>query len=123
MGAAYSVHNSLGLGLLENVYEGAMVIELQHRGLKVERQVRYPVSYHGEPVGDYFADLVGGRENHIGAEGCEGTYRCDGGPAYQLSSTVGDSGGLFDELSGLSGGISSESCRIAQEGAGTLSTS
>lgn len=58
VGAAYSVHNSLGLGLLENVYEGAMVIELQHRGLKVERQVRYPVSYRGEPVGDYFADVV-----------------------------------------------------------------
>ena len=58
VGAAYYVHNSLGLGLLEKVYEGAMVIELRHLGLKVEQQVRYPVSYRGEPVGDYFADLV-----------------------------------------------------------------
>ncbi len=37
-GAIFEVYNNLGPGLLESVYEEAMVFELQQRGLKVERQ-------------------------------------------------------------------------------------
>ncbi len=37
-GAIYNVYKNLGPGLLESVYEEAMVYELQKRGLKVERQ-------------------------------------------------------------------------------------
>ena len=37
-GAIYNVYNELGPGLLENVYEAAMVYELRKRGLKVESQ-------------------------------------------------------------------------------------
>ncbi|MFN7937338.1 MAG: GxxExxY protein [Bryobacteraceae bacterium] len=58
LGAAFEVSNGLGTGFLERVYEGAMLIELQLRGLKVEQQVRYPVNYKGKQVGNYVADLV-----------------------------------------------------------------
>ncbi len=57
LGACFAVHNELGMGLLESVYESVLVIELTMRGLKVERQVPYKVYYLGQEVGFYFADL------------------------------------------------------------------
>ena len=49
--AAIEVHKTLGgPGLLEGVYESCLYHELKLRGLKVERQVRVPVSYKGEEV-------------------------------------------------------------------------
>ncbi len=44
-GAIYDVYKTLGPGLLESVYEEALVYELQKRGLKVERQVNVPINY------------------------------------------------------------------------------
>jgi GxxExxY protein len=58
LGAAFAVHNALGPGLLESAYEGALVIELKHRGIAHERQQVYPVYYRGELAGAYVADLV-----------------------------------------------------------------
>ena len=46
-GAIYDVYKHLGPGLLESVYEEAMVYELQKRGLKVERQKEVPIMYDG----------------------------------------------------------------------------
>ena len=46
-GAIYDVYKELGLGLLESVYEEALVCELTNRGLKVERQRKVPVVYKG----------------------------------------------------------------------------
>ncbi len=43
--AAYAVHVALGPGLLEGVYETCLSYELTSRGLKVERQVSFPVVY------------------------------------------------------------------------------
>ena len=56
--AAYIVHNTLGSGFLEKVYENALCSELQSRGLHVEQQFSIPVFYKGSRVGDYFADLM-----------------------------------------------------------------
>jgi GxxExxY protein len=58
IGAAMKVHNSLGAGFLEKVYENAVVHELGKMGLTVEQQKRIPVFYDGVCVGDYVADLV-----------------------------------------------------------------
>ena len=44
-GAIFDVYNELGPGLLESVYEEALVYELQQRGLKVERQLEVPIRY------------------------------------------------------------------------------
>ena len=46
-GAIYDVYKALGPGLLESVYEEAMVYELQKRGLKVTRQMEVPIHYDG----------------------------------------------------------------------------
>lgn len=46
--AAIEVHRTLGgPGLLESIYEEALVYELQERIIKVERQKRLPVIYKG----------------------------------------------------------------------------
>ena len=58
LGAVFKVHNRLGPGLLESAYEGACAIEFRHCGLKVERQVVYPLYYEGELAGAYVADMV-----------------------------------------------------------------
>ena len=44
-GAIYEVYKTLGPGLLESVYEEALVYELKQRGLQVERQKSVPVQY------------------------------------------------------------------------------
>ena len=41
------MYKALGPGLLESVYEEAMVYELQKRGLKVTRQMEVPIHYDG----------------------------------------------------------------------------
>lgn len=46
-GAIYDVYKNLGPGLLESVYEEALVYELQKRNLKVERQKEVPIIYKG----------------------------------------------------------------------------
>jgi GxxExxY protein len=51
IGAAIEVHKTLGgPGLLEGVYESCLYHELRLMGLKVERQVRVPVTYKGAEV-------------------------------------------------------------------------
>ena len=45
--AAFQVHKELGPGLLESVYETCLAYELDHRGVKVERQVALPITYKG----------------------------------------------------------------------------
>ena len=46
------VYSHFGPGLLESVYEKAMIRELELRGLKVQSQVNIPITYKGAPVGD-----------------------------------------------------------------------
>jgi GxxExxY protein len=57
IGSAFKVHNTLGAGYLEKVYENALRIELTKQGLKVEQQKPIKVYYEDEVVGEYFADL------------------------------------------------------------------
>src|SRR5262245_6608820 len=52
------VYYRLGYGFLEKVYENALAGELRRMGLKVDQQVKIPVFYEGEVVGEYFADLL-----------------------------------------------------------------
>jgi len=54
LGAAIEVHRTLGPGLLERIYEEALVHELTLRGIAVERQVPVTLMYKG-------VDLVGQR--------------------------------------------------------------
>ena len=58
VGAAFEVHNILGYGFLEKVYENALLVELARRASKVDAQQTLKVKYKGAIVGDYVADLV-----------------------------------------------------------------
>ena len=58
IGAAIEVHQYLGPGFPESVYENAMHLELDDRGLNSETQVPIKVSYKGRPVGEGRADLL-----------------------------------------------------------------
>jgi len=57
IGCAYKVHNTLGPGFLEKVYENAIRIELEKLGLVVKQQEPINVTYDGQVVGEYYADL------------------------------------------------------------------
>jgi GxxExxY protein len=58
IGCAFEVHNTLGAGFAERVYENALVLELKKIGLSVQQQVPVVVRYKGVIVGEYSADLV-----------------------------------------------------------------
>ena len=58
VGAAYQVSNNLGCGLLEKLYERALLIEVRASGLRARSQVSYPVFYRGQGIGRYAADIV-----------------------------------------------------------------
>ena len=58
IGAAMEVHKILGSGFLEAVYQTALEIELTQREIPFQHQVELPVSYKGEVIGMYKADLV-----------------------------------------------------------------
>jgi len=57
---SYNVHNKLGPGFVEKVYENALQIELVSEGFEVKQQHPIPVWYKGRVVGDFCADLMVG---------------------------------------------------------------
>jgi len=55
---AYRVHNTLGFGFLETVYQNSLIIELTKSGLNVEKEKPIKVLYENQIVGDYIADII-----------------------------------------------------------------
>jgi len=58
LGASFEVFRMLGYGFLERVYQRAMKVELELRGLIAEIETDISVRYKGQLVGDYRADLL-----------------------------------------------------------------
>jgi GxxExxY protein len=58
IGCAMRVHNRLGVGFLEKVYENALIHELRKAGFNVQQQEPLPVYYDGILVGDFCSDLI-----------------------------------------------------------------
>lgn len=59
IGCAYEVHRTLGTGLLESVYQKALVQELKLRGFKVKSEVDIEINYKGVNVGsDLRLDII-----------------------------------------------------------------
>lgn len=56
--AAMQVHNALGPGFSERVYEEALCLELRNKGLNFERQKRIDVQYRDMKVGEYIPDII-----------------------------------------------------------------
>jgi GxxExxY protein len=57
IGCAYKVHNVLGFGFVERVYENSLRIELERLGIRVLQQEELKVWYEGQIVGDFTPDL------------------------------------------------------------------
>ena len=58
-GCIFKVYNKLGPGLLESIYESALMIELEKTGLKTEAQVPFNVVYDDKNIGiRYQLDLL-----------------------------------------------------------------
>src|SRR6184192_3612302 len=58
LGAVFEVSNALGAGFLEKVYQRALLRELGLRGIRATAEVSFAVTYKGQGVGEYFADLL-----------------------------------------------------------------
>lgn len=59
LGCIYEVYNQLGPGLLESIYEAAMIKELRDNGFDVKSQVQIPVYYKGVAIcPDLRLDLI-----------------------------------------------------------------
>jgi GxxExxY protein len=54
----FEVHNQLGPGFSEEIYERAVVIELKKRNVPFEQQKVISVYYKGELLGTYRLDLI-----------------------------------------------------------------
>ena len=58
-GALFAVHNELGRGFLERVYQDALEVEFRLRNIPYEREKSIQIVYKGEPLGEpYRADFV-----------------------------------------------------------------
>ena len=63
IGLSYKVHNHLGRGYLEKVYENALVHELINLGIAIKQQPCLTVKYLGVVVGEFQPDII--VDNHI----------------------------------------------------------
>jgi len=57
-GCVYEVFRVLGAGFLEQVYQQALLHELEAQGLRADCQRALEVTYKGKPVGLYVADIL-----------------------------------------------------------------
>ena len=57
IGAALEVHRILGPGFHEGIYEEALAMELELRGISFERQKMISVSYKGRRIGEGRTDF------------------------------------------------------------------
>ncbi len=58
IGGAIEVHRNLGPGLLESVYEKALIIEFEAINLKFENQKKLNVKYKNRDIGEYRIDFL-----------------------------------------------------------------
>ena len=56
--ASFEVSSELGAGFVESVYQNALLITLQEKGLEVARELPLHVKYKGQNIGSFFAGLV-----------------------------------------------------------------
>lgn len=56
--ACFEVSNELGIGFLESVYENALMIALQQKGIHAESQIDLKVRFRGIVVGDFSVDVL-----------------------------------------------------------------
>lgn len=58
VGLAMQIHSELGFGFLEKVYENSMMVLFRRENIMAKQQAPVSVSFEGEIVGDYYADIL-----------------------------------------------------------------
>ena len=58
IGAAHTVHRSLGYGYDADVYRNALLIELEKLGLTIDRNRKLEIRYDDQVVGEYTTDVI-----------------------------------------------------------------
>jgi GxxExxY protein len=58
IGCAIDVHQELGPGLLESIYESAMAVELDFQKMSFRQQVIVPIQYRERLIGEHRIDLI-----------------------------------------------------------------
>lgn len=58
MQAVFEVHNQLGPGFTEDIYEAALTIEFKSFGIAYEQQKPIQIHYKGQFIGNYRLDMV-----------------------------------------------------------------
>jgi GxxExxY protein len=58
MQVVFDVHNCLGPGFSEDIYQKAVCLEFSARGIPYEEQKPYQIYYKGQLIGTYRLDLV-----------------------------------------------------------------
>jgi len=64
IGCAMEVHNTLGNGFQEVIYQRCLSIELNENGIEHQREVEMPIFYKGWEVGLRRADFFGNERNY-----------------------------------------------------------
>ncbi len=72
IGLCFQLHNELGGGFLESVYEAGMAVLLDESAIPYRRQVAVPVRYHGKLLGNFRADLLIADQLLVELKACEG---------------------------------------------------
>ena len=75
IGVFFEVYKELGSGFLESVYRESMRVALVQAGLGVSAEVPVPVSFRGELVGVFRADLIVNNLVLIELKACEALLR------------------------------------------------
>ncbi len=57
IGCAMQVHNTLGSGFQEVIYQRALAIEMRLAGLAFQREMAMPIFYREEPIGSRRVDF------------------------------------------------------------------
>ena len=58
IGLTMEVHNKLGAGFLEKVYENELMVVLRREGIRAEQQVPIKIHFEHVIVGDYVANIL-----------------------------------------------------------------
>ena len=58
IGAAIDVHKELGPGYPEKVYHEALMVALDERNIRAQKEVTFIAEYHGQPVGEFRVDVL-----------------------------------------------------------------
>lgn len=58
MEGVFEVHNRLGPGFTEEIYQRALISELEVRAIPFEAQKNIEIFYRGKPIGTYRLDMV-----------------------------------------------------------------